>query len=69
MVHLSDINIIISLMRKIPAPANPWHDTYTFEWQMPSPPPHHNFPEPPVWEPVNRHHGDHGHETKPEPAE
>ena len=63
------VNIFLSLKRANRASANPWVDTYTLEWALPSPPEHHNFHEPPVWEPVIRHHGadEHGHE--PAPAE
>ena len=36
---------------------NPWEDGVSLEWHVSSPPQHHNFPEPPVWEPIERHHG------------
>ena len=62
------VNIAVSLRRKKAAPANPWKDTYTLEWQMPSPPHHHNFPDPPVWEPVVRHHGAANQDSTPAPA-
>ena len=50
------LNIILSIKRRHEVSANPWGDTYTLEWALSSPPPHHNFHEPPVWEPVVRHH-------------
>lgn len=63
-------NLIWSLKKGKKAGANPWKDINTFEWQLSSPPPHHNFHEPPVWEPVIRHHGEHDHApAKPAPAE
>ncbi len=63
------VNIFYSLRKAKSAPANTWKDTYTLEWKLSSPPPHHNFPEPPVWEPVVRHHGAKKHDAKPQPAE
>lgn len=59
------INIIYSWRKGKAAPANPWVDTYTLEWKLSSPPPHHNFHEPPVWDVVDRSHGHHeaGHTT------
>ena len=51
------VNIALSLKRKVAASANPWKDAVTLEWQLSSPPPHHNFDEPPVWDPIVRHHG------------
>ena len=38
--------LIHSLVKGKPAPANPWGSN-TMEWQCASPPPHHNFDEPP----------------------
>jgi cytochrome c oxidase subunit 1 len=40
-------NLVHSLMRGKPAPANPW-GANTLEWRTPSPPPHDNFKETPV---------------------
>jgi cytochrome c oxidase subunit 1 len=50
---------------------NPWEDGIHLEWHVTSPPQHHNFPEPPVWEPIERHHGAHNDpdEMEPVPAE
>ena len=50
------VNIFLSVKRAKAAPASPWVDTYTLEWDLPSPPEHHNFHEPPVWQPVIREH-------------
>lgn len=41
------VYLLHSLFRGQPAPANPWGSA-TLEWQCSSPPPHDNFPEPPV---------------------
>jgi cytochrome c oxidase subunit 1 len=41
------IYLLISLRRGKPAGPNPWGAT-GLEWQTPSPPPTHNFPETPV---------------------
>ncbi|MFW5967888.1 MAG: cytochrome c oxidase subunit I, partial [Persicimonas sp.] len=38
---------------------NPWKDGKHLEWHTTSPPQHHNFPEPPVWTPIDRSHGPH----------
>jgi len=40
-------NLLISLRKGERAPGNPWGGT-TLEWSLPSPPPMHNFEEPPV---------------------
>ncbi len=40
-------NILISLRTGKLAGANPWR-SLTLEWTLPSPPPIHNFPQPPV---------------------
>ncbi len=40
-------NVIRSSRRGEPAPSNPW-DSKTLEWKTSSPPPLHNFDEPPV---------------------
>jgi cytochrome c oxidase subunit 1 len=40
-------SIIQSIISGKPAPANPW-GAKTLEWQVPSPPPHHNFDQDPV---------------------
>ena len=41
------VNMVWSWIRGPVAEANPWRAS-TLEWQVPSPPPEHNFPEPPV---------------------
>jgi cytochrome c oxidase subunit 1 len=41
------VNMIRSLVRKEPSPANPWN-ARSLEWQIPSPPPEENFQHPPV---------------------
>jgi cytochrome c oxidase subunit I len=43
------VNIVVSLVRREPAPADPW-DGHTLEWATSSPPPRHNFdvPLPPI---------------------
>jgi cytochrome c oxidase subunit 1 len=41
------VNFFASLWRGRKAPANPWRAN-TLEWSAPSPPPHGNFPAPPV---------------------
>ncbi len=41
------VNFFASLRRGARVDANPWHAT-TLEWAAPSPPPHGNFPVPPV---------------------
>ena len=63
------VNIFLSLKRANRASATPWVDTYTLEWALSSPPPHHNFDEPPVWEVVDRSHGAHGSDHRAAPAE
>ncbi|MBI2304736.1 MAG: cbb3-type cytochrome c oxidase subunit I [Chloroflexi bacterium] len=40
------INLVVSLWRGAPAPANPWR-SQTLEWQLSSPPPDENFSAPP----------------------
>ncbi len=60
-------NIFSSLKKGERVGENPWVDAFSLEWQIPSPPDHHNFPEPPVWEPVIREHGQAG--DHPAPAE
>lgn len=40
------INLVVSLRRGAPAPANPW-GSRTLEWQVASPPPEENFPASP----------------------
>jgi cytochrome c oxidase subunit I len=39
------VNIVVSLVRREPAPADPW-DGHTLEWATSSPPPRHNFDKP-----------------------
>lgn len=56
-------NIFWSFKNGRAASNNPWKDAHTLEWHLTSPPPHHNFHHPPVWEPIDRHHG-----HSPEPA-
>jgi cytochrome c oxidase subunit 1 len=41
------LNLLHSMRRGKPAPANPWGSN-TLEWRTPSPPPHDNFKETPV---------------------
>lgn len=51
------INMIVSWKKGAEASANSWYgDGVNFEWQMPSPPDHHNFHEPPEWKPIIRAH-------------
>ena len=40
------VNLLLSFGKRIPAPANPWGGC-TLEWMVPSPPPLHNFVDPP----------------------
>ncbi len=40
-------NLVWSALKGERAPANPWRAT-TLEWLVPSPPPEHNFPSPPM---------------------
>ncbi len=40
------MNLLLSFRQRVPAPADPWGGT-TLEWTVPSPPPVHNFIEPP----------------------
>ena len=62
-------NLVWSLYAGREAEANAWEDGETLEWDISSPPPHHNFPEPPVWEPVDRSHDEEeGHELQPQPS-
>jgi len=35
-------NVLVSALKRIPAPADPWHG-YSLEWLTPSPPPEFNF--------------------------
>jgi cytochrome c oxidase subunit 1 len=65
-------NLVWSLYAGREASANSWEDGETLEWDISSPPPHHNFPEPPVWEPIDRSHDEeeeHGMQPQPSPAE
>ncbi len=62
-------NLAWSLKRGAVATDNPWGYTNTLEWQISSPPPHHNFHEDPVWTPVERHHGEHKPRIEPAAAE
>ncbi len=63
-------NVIWSLMYGEDAEDNAWEDGTHLEWSISSPPDHHNFHEPPVWEPVDRSHGhDEGTSAQPQPAE
>jgi cytochrome c oxidase subunit 1 len=39
------VNIVVSLVRREPAPADPW-EGHTLEWATSSPPPRHNFDKP-----------------------
>lgn len=55
-------NMIYSAFKGKQATANSWEDGFSLEWQLPSPPDHHNFPEPPEWKPVSRVHSHPGHE-------
>ncbi len=50
-------NFLYSLKYGRQVDENPWVDATHLEWHVTSPPQHHNFPEPPVWTPVIRHHG------------
>jgi cytochrome c oxidase subunit 1 len=56
-------NFLYSLKNGEKAGKNPWKDGTHLEWHVTSPPQHHNFPEPPVWTPVVRHHGEPHRET------
>jgi cytochrome c oxidase subunit 1 len=56
-------NFLYSLKNGEEAGDNPWKDGTHLEWHTSSPPQHHNFPEPPVWTPVVRHHGEPHRET------
>lgn len=49
-------NIFWSMKKGEVSSDNPWEDINTLEWQISSPPPHHNFHHPPVWDVVERHH-------------
>jgi cytochrome c oxidase subunit 1 len=44
---VAGLNLLHSLRRGRPAPANPWGGN-TLEWRTPAPPPHDNFKEPQV---------------------
>ncbi|MFW6053195.1 MAG: cytochrome c oxidase subunit I, partial [Persicimonas sp.] len=52
-------NMIWSLKYGEEVGKNPWKDGKHLEWHTSSPPQHHNFPEPPVWDPIDRSHGPH----------
>jgi cytochrome c oxidase subunit I len=54
-------NMLHSAFKGKEAKGNHWEDGYHLEWQLPSPPDHHNFHEPPVWKPIVRQHGAPGH--------
>jgi cytochrome c oxidase subunit 1 len=68
-------NMLWSLKYGREASRNSWQDGTNLEWYTTSPPQHHNFPEPPVWTPIDRSHGDDGPQrdadqlTEPLPAE
>jgi cytochrome c oxidase subunit 1 len=62
-------NLLYSAFNGDEAEGNAWEDGTHLEWHIPSPPNHHNFEEPPVWEPVDRSHGHDDHEPAPSPAE
>jgi cytochrome c oxidase subunit 1 len=49
------INFVVSMKTGEDADANAWGDGKHLEWHIESPPNHHNFDEPPVWEPITRH--------------
>ena len=49
------INFVVSMKTGEDADANAWGDGKHLEWHTESPPNHHNFEEPPVWEPITRH--------------
>ena len=67
------VNLVVSYKKGENAKSNAWEDGTMLEWHTPSPPEHHNFPEPPVWEPIDRSHNGHdeepGHDVQPSPAE
>jgi cytochrome c oxidase subunit 1 len=46
---LTLIYLGVALFRGARAPDNPWHSR-SYEWLAPTPPPQHNFPEPPEFE-------------------
>lgn len=50
-------NMLWSLKHGKVASRNAWNDGTNLEWYTTSPPQHHNFPEPPVWTPIDRSHG------------
>ncbi|MFP4598414.1 MAG: cbb3-type cytochrome c oxidase subunit I, partial [Persicimonas sp.] len=52
-------NMLWSLKNGEDVGKNPWKDGQHLEWHTTSPPQHHNFPEPPVWTPIDRAHGPH----------
>ncbi len=65
-------NFLWSLKNGKEVGKNPWKDGTHLEWHTTSPPQHHNFPEPPVWTPIVRHHGPHRETdelSEPVPAE
>ena len=45
-IGLMLVNLLLSFRQRVPAPANPWGGC-TLEWMVPSPPPLHNFVDPP----------------------
>ncbi|MGM0557150.1 MAG: cytochrome c oxidase subunit I [Myxococcota bacterium] len=61
-------NMVYSLVKGKEVGDNPWEDGVSLEWHVSSPPQHHNFPEPPVWDPIERHHGSDGHADSAEPV-
>jgi len=63
------VNLIVSVWTGDDAPGNAWEDGTHLEWHTPSPPNHHNFDEPPVWEPIDRGHGHDEESGAPQPAE
>jgi len=63
------VNLIVSIWTGDDAEDNAWGDGTHLEWEISSPPQHHNFPEPPVWEPIDRSHGDGDDSASPHPAE
>lgn len=62
-------NIFYSLKRGAVSPKNSWGDGHTLEWEVDSPPEHHQFHHAPVWTPIDRSHGPHDSDHHPAPAE
>ncbi|RAL21601.1 cytochrome c oxidase subunit I [Lujinxingia litoralis] len=49
-------NMLYSWRKGKVAEGNAWGDGFTLEWQITSPPDHHNFHHPPYWKPIIRQH-------------